>query len=1018
MSKRMSVILDANITGFKAKMGAAERELDKFNAKAAGTRLGGLQTALNKVSTRATKVGTTLTKYVTVPILALGAAAVKAYQDVEKGTANVIKATGATGEAAEELEAVYKEVAGNVVGSFEDIGSAVGELNTRLGLEGEQLESAAEATMKFANVNKVDAKKAIADITRMMNNAGIPAEEYADVLDKLTVAAQKSGIDVTKLAETVTANAASFRELGLTTDESIAMLANFEKAGVNSSQVLAGMKRGVAEWAKEGKSAKQGYSDFVKGIQDGSVTSADAVELFGSRAGIAMYDAAKNGMLDFDEMYESISKGSKGALDEVYENTLTTSERMKLAWKNVKLGLAEIGQTIAKAMLPVIQKLTGKIKDWSKRLASLSDSQKETIVKILAIAAAAGPLLAIIGKLAGLASSFIGVLTTVAGACNPVVLAIAGIAAAVGIVVAAFAGFRKKQQEYAKATDGLRAAAAGATNALEDEGEEMGRQQANTRNLKKSVDDLAKSQAALADEMLRNNTEAEASGRMLDKYMGTIDELAGRSDLTAGDVARLKDAVAELNEQLGTEYKVVIDPDGRYRVVAEDASDATEAIRKLIEVKKAELRAEAYAKNYQSAVEEQIKAEQKLAEAKTVAAQKTQAYYDAMARGEKNLSSYEAEMRQANAAVDEAQGLYDAATDAVENSSDAYDLATEAASENASAIVKAVDANRTLATSLTAGKKSASKFAHELEAAGVDVKKLQGLTEAQSEFLASAYDPAAENAAECFASIENVSAEAFDAMWESCGHDVGKMQKALQGLDREQIKPKEVKVKEQGSSGVKSVLNTINNIVMKKKTSKVSESGGSGVKSVLNTINNITMKTKTSKVRQTGDDPIAYARRWNAMVMKNKAITITASLIGSAVGRLFSAKGAMSWNGNILGSIPRYAEGGIVHRPTMTSIGWVGENGAEAVVPLTNRRYMRPMGQTIADEMVSALRGMAGPQFGGYDSQSVQLAGINQSLDSFQMGIYLDGKTLVGHTARRYDQRLGRDYSMNGRGRL
>ena len=385
-------------------------------------------------------------------VAAAGKAALDAYKGVESGANNVVRATGATGQAAQELEAVYKDVASEMVGDFEEIGSAVGEVQTRFGYTGDRLKEVSEDFLRFSEVTGVDAVNGVKEVSRIMNAWEIDAERYPLALDQVTLAAQATGISAESLLSSLDRNGTSFRELGFDVTSSIAILAEFEREGVDTSTAMTGMRKAVAEFAKEGKDASTGFSELFDGIRDGTVSAADAMDVFGTKGGPALVEAIRSGRFEF-EGFSAALEGAGGTVSSTFDEVTDGAYRNELAMQNMQLAAAEVGQEIQNDLTPVIDVATGALRFFSDLWGMIPGPARTAIVVVGGILAVIGPLVALVGSLAsamGTAMSVAGSLFSVLAA-NPIVLVIAGIVA----LLAALKGLYDNCAEFRAFIDGM-----------------------------------------------------------------------------------------------------------------------------------------------------------------------------------------------------------------------------------------------------------------------------------------------------------------------------------------------------------------------------------------------------------------------------------------------------------------------------------------------------------------------------------------------------------------------------------
>lgn len=388
--------------------------------KAAGKSMG------EAVSKSMGKAGTTMTKAVTGPIVAAGAAAVASWKDVDAGLDVIVEKTGASGESFEEMRGILQGIATTIPTDFETAGEAIGEVNTRFGLTGDSLEKLSTQFIKFAKINGTDVTGSVDTVQKALSAFGLTANDAEGLLDALTATGQATGASVDTLANGLVQNATAFQEMGLSAEQSIVMMGQLETSGANSETVMQSLRKALKNAAKDGVSlddALVGLQDAILNGEDGMDGLTKAYELFG-KSGDQIYGAVKNGTIDFANL-GTAAADTGGTVSSAFEGTLSPMENFQTTLNELKVLGADIVTVAGPMLTDFAESASTAIKDLSEAWNELSPEMQQTILKVAGIAAVAGPLLVIGGKV-------IGGISTIAGGLGGLVGKVSGLGSAAG----------------------------------------------------------------------------------------------------------------------------------------------------------------------------------------------------------------------------------------------------------------------------------------------------------------------------------------------------------------------------------------------------------------------------------------------------------------------------------------------------------------------------------------------------------------------------------------------------------
>lgn len=330
----------------------------------------------------------------------------EAYESFDSGADIIIQKTGATGEAAAQLQGVYKNVTKSVIGDFEDIGTAVGEVNTRFGLTGDALEATSTKFLKFAELNGTDVNSSIDSVQKTLSAFGLSADEAGNVLDTFNAVGQSSGISMDVLSSSLMENANTFSQMGLNVHEAAGLLGEIEKSGITTQAALTGLSKASQYAAKENKPLSTVLSETATQMKNSKSESEAlniAYDVFGKKAGAKIYEACKTGSMSFDELAASMTN-NMGSIDTTYENLQDGADVVKLAFQGLK---ADVGDSIASFLdsnKESIRNFTGSISEGLQEMVNGVEGGSEKFAS-----GVSGLLTGIIDTIVGVLPSLIDV---------------------------------------------------------------------------------------------------------------------------------------------------------------------------------------------------------------------------------------------------------------------------------------------------------------------------------------------------------------------------------------------------------------------------------------------------------------------------------------------------------------------------------------------------------------------------------------------------------------------------------
>lgn len=673
----------AQLEAYTQQLREAEVAYDKGATKLGqlGGRLRDAGEGMQAIGGRMQAAGDALTRTVTAPLVAFGAVSIRSATEVDDALTGVRKTLDATEDQYARLRDAAIEsskqqpVDAATILNIEALGAQLG-----FGIDELQEFSRVASGLDVAtNMNWEDAATNMAQFANIMQMSHEDVSRYGSTIVDLGNHFATTESDVSDMGMRI---AAAGKQLGMSEADVLGLSAALTSMGVNAeaggtaiSSIMSGIDKDVATGSENLKlwadTAGMSADEFAKAWGDRPVDAlarvlsgldeatenGDSMAVMLDELGISSLrqtDVMKRLAGNTDLMTDAVGRanaawGENIALQaEVDNRNDSISSKLQVAANKLQAIAIEVGGPLADALIDAIdaaEPLIQKVGDMAKAFADMDEAQQGNIIKLGLMAAAAGPLLSVLGRLT---SGFGGMLdrlgksaetfaafrgqlkngkgvvdafkTAVKGggtalAGLKVMGVVAGVAALAGVVALAtkrWRDIRKETRNFDDAMSGMRANTEGLGRAFTIGSDGVKRMGDTARDARSDVEGLIDSIRQHNDRNAETRASAETSIGMLQQYRDVIDRLAGAGSASSEDMALLEWALKGIEEQTGKTYDASDVLAGKFQDEAGETHNLRDEIDKLIDAKKREAEASALQDMLTDTTEQRMKAEKEL----------------------------------------------------------------------------------------------------------------------------------------------------------------------------------------------------------------------------------------------------------------------------------------------------------------------------------------------------------------------------------------------------------------------